>query len=251
MPHQPYRRIVPDSDTAVVFVHGIVGTPDQFQPLLPLVPEHWSVDNLLLPGHGGSVQDFSRSSMAAWRAHVAAHIDDLAVTHQHILLVGHSMGTLFCIGEAIKRPTQIAGLFLLAAPLRIGLKPSAIRQSLQVAFNIPRKTEAAQAAFRACSIAATPKLWQYLGWVPRYLELFQASRQGRQQISQVAVPTVAVQSQQDEMVSLRSCRHWKGLDRVTVHLLPRSRHFFYHSDDLPVLQQYFRNFCAQFSSTNA
>lgn len=250
MPHQPYQQTIPGSDTAILFVHGIVGTPDQFQPLLPLVPERWSVDNLLLPGHGGSVQDFSRSSMAQWRAHVAAHIDMLASTHQRVVLVGHSMGTLFCIDEACRRPKQITGLFLLASPLRIGLKPSAIRQSLQVAFNVPGKTEAAQAAFRACSIKATPKLWQYLGWLPRYLELFQASRQGRQQISQIAVPTIAVQSAQDELVSQRSCRHLTGLDHVSLHLLPHSRHFYYHEDDLPMLQQYFREFCAQFTSTN-
>ena len=126
MPHQPHRRIVRGSDTAVVFIHGIVGTPDQFNPLLPLVPKDWSVDNLLLPGHGGSVRDFSRSSMAAWRAHVAEHIDRLAEDHRRILLVGHSMGTLFCIDEAVKRPDTVAGLFLLASPLRIFMRPSAV-----------------------------------------------------------------------------------------------------------------------------
>ena len=68
MPHQPYFRIIDGADTAILFVHGIVGTPDQFSALLPLVPQEWSCVNLLLPGHGGSVSDFSHTSMA--RLHV-------------------------------------------------------------------------------------------------------------------------------------------------------------------------------------
>lgn len=243
MSHRPYCRIVPGSDTAVVFIHGIVGSPDQFSPLLPLVPNSWSVDNLLLPGHGGSVADFSHSSMAQWRAHVSAHIDALAGTHRRILLVGHSMGTLFCIDEAIKRPEQTAGLFLLASPLRIFMKPSAARQSLQVAFRIPGRTPAAQAAFHACSINTTPKLWQYLGWIPRYLELFGAAAQGRTQIGQLTVPTVAVQSQQDELVSQRARRCLEENSCISLQLLPNSRHFYYAPEDLPLLQQLFRDFC--------
>ena len=49
MPHQPYFRIIDGADTAILFVHGIVGTPDQFSALLPLVPQEWSCVNLLLP----------------------------------------------------------------------------------------------------------------------------------------------------------------------------------------------------------
>lgn len=238
MAHQPVVRRAPDSDTAVVFVHGIVGTPDQFSTLLPLVPAHWSVDNLLLPGHGGSVTDFSRSSMAQWRSHVSAHIDALASSHRRILLVGHSMGTLFCIDEALRRP-QVQGLFLMASPLRIGLHPSAITQALQVAFGIEGRTDAQRAARAASSIRPSRRLWQYLGWIPRYLELFQASKLGRQQIKQVRIPCVAVQSRQDEMVAFRSCRHLET-PHIALHVLPNARHFYYPPEDLALLRQYFR-----------
>ena len=88
MPHQPYFRIIDGADTAILFVHGIVGTPDQFSALLPLVPQEWSCVNLLLPGHGGSVSDFSHASMAQWRQYVAHQIDVLASTHSRVLLAG-------------------------------------------------------------------------------------------------------------------------------------------------------------------
>lgn len=58
MEHREYVRIVPGAKTAVLFMHGIVGTPNHFRDLLPLVdlvPDDWSVYNVLLPGHGGTV----------------------------------------------------------------------------------------------------------------------------------------------------------------------------------------------------
>ena len=37
MEHREYRRIVSGADTAVMFLHGIVGTPNHFRDLIPLV----------------------------------------------------------------------------------------------------------------------------------------------------------------------------------------------------------------------
>ena len=67
MPHQPVCRIIPRADTAVLFVHGIIGTPNHFLPLLPIVPEHVSIRSILLDGHGGDVRAFSRSRLSIWR----------------------------------------------------------------------------------------------------------------------------------------------------------------------------------------
>ena len=247
MPHQPHKRIVAGADTAILFVHGIVGTPDQFLPLLPLVPDNWSCVNLLLPGHGGSVSDFSHSSMAAWQQYVAAEVNALCAQHRRILLVGHSMGTLFCIDEATKRSEHIQGLFLLACPLYPQLTILATKQSLQVAFGLQGRTEADQAAHHACSVRATWKLWEYIGWIPRYLELFDAAKQGRHQIGQVTVPTVAVQSAKDELVARRSERILQAAPAVTLHALPSARHFYYPPQDLTLLRQHFQNFTATYA----
>ena len=47
------KRLLPGAACAVLFVHGILGSPAQFAPFLPLVPQDWSFCNLLLQGHGG------------------------------------------------------------------------------------------------------------------------------------------------------------------------------------------------------
>ena len=50
MEHKEYKRLVPGAETAILLVHGIVGTPDQFDRFIPLIPEGVSVWTLLLDG---------------------------------------------------------------------------------------------------------------------------------------------------------------------------------------------------------
>ena len=68
--HRTYARIVPGAGTAVLMVHGIVGTPRHFDWLIPEFDETWSVYNILLDGHGGSVDDFAETSMKKWKEQV-------------------------------------------------------------------------------------------------------------------------------------------------------------------------------------
>jgi len=59
------------SRIAVLFIHGIIGTPRHFTELIPLVqqvPEDFTVSNIILDGHGGTVDDFAHTSMAKWKA---------------------------------------------------------------------------------------------------------------------------------------------------------------------------------------
>ena len=50
------KRLLPGAACAVLFVHGILGSPAQFAPFLLLVPQDWSFCNLLLQGHGGGAR---------------------------------------------------------------------------------------------------------------------------------------------------------------------------------------------------
>ena len=70
MEHKEYKRIYPKANVAIMFVHGIVGTPKHFAEFVARVPDGISVYNLLLHGHGGSVRDFSHTSMQKWEKQV-------------------------------------------------------------------------------------------------------------------------------------------------------------------------------------
>jgi carboxylesterase len=67
-----------DADSAVLFIHGFMGGPRQFDRLSQLVYDHgFSASCVLLPGHGVSLKDFSSSTYRSWIKSVSEELDRL------------------------------------------------------------------------------------------------------------------------------------------------------------------------------
>lgn len=250
MRHEEWIRIVPDANTAVLFLHGICGSPNHFRQLLPLeqtVPESWSLYNMVLDGHCKTVRDFGKTSMVKWQSQVQKAFDLLASTHQHVILVGHSMGTLFSIRLALERPDKIPFLFLLAVPLHVAVKPRAIKSLLQIAFDYENEEDYVLSSMRnACGITQTKKLWQYIPWVMRIVELLQLCRKISKVVQGLTVPCIALQSTHDEMVSRRSDALLKRCHMVECIELKRSTHFYYSPHDCDLVLERFRKACGPY-----
>lgn len=236
MKHAPYIRMAENAETAVLMVHGIVGTPAHFTDLLPVIPESWSIYNILLDGHGGCVEDFSRTSMKKWETQVQTQLDKLLLTHRRVLIVAHSMGTLFAIQEASRCPDRVVGLFLLNVPLIPFVRPSAWVNSIHMALNKHRSTPSAQAMLADCGVELSPNLLKYLGWIPRFWELLVKIRKTKLLLPQLEVPTFTFQSRHDELVSFRSCNYLEGHPHITNTVLENSGHFGYSGADTALLR---------------
>lgn len=235
---EEYIHMVDSSDTAVLMIHGIVGTPDQFRPVLDLIPEDWSVMNLLLDGHGKGVKEFGASSMDKWKKQVSGRLDELLAKHRRVLIVAHSMGTLFAIQAAVRYPERVAGLFLLNVPMRIHLPPRTVLACLKNAFGLVKETDgSAWAMKQGCGVQLSPYLWQYISWIPRFVELLREIRKTRTLLPQLAVPALAFHSRMDELVSNRSCKDLQGHDCIRTVLLENSGHFGYGEADLALLRE--------------
>lgn len=240
--HSECKRIVPGAARAILFVHGILGTPRHFDAFVSLVPEDTSVWNLLLDGHGKGVRDFTNTSMAKWEAQVREAVADLAQTHERVYIAAHSLGCLLSIGEALREP-KVAGLFLLAAPLKLFLKPKMVTNSIKVYFDRIRPGDGpGMAAKRCCGITHSRNLFLYLGWVPRFLELFRKIRETRNLLPALTVPSAAYQSAKDEMVSRRGAQILRGNPHIRVTELPHSGHFYYAPADWELLLTAFTDF---------
>ncbi len=250
MAHEETKRMVPGAKTAVLFIHGICGTPNHFRTVLPLedlVPADCSVYNLRLDGHGGTAADFGGSSMKAWKRQVRQIFEDLRKTHQKVILVGHSMGTLFSIQLAVSHPDRVAALFLLGVPLQVNLRLFGIRNFLRFGFGKLDEQDPVQKALQMASgIRPTKKLWQYLSWIPRMLELFGQMRETGKCLQALSVPTFAFQSRRDEVVSLRSGERLEESRSVCVKTLPGSTHFYYPPAEKQMLQQQFLRLLDQY-----
>lgn len=219
--HEPYVRIVPGAKDAVVFVHGILSTPRYWDAYVEAVPPDWSVHSLLLPGHGGSVKDFGRAKWGEWGKHVRAVIDGMRAQHDRVYIVAHSLGTLLSVQAALENPEKLAGMLLLAVPLRIFVKPQSVIHNIGKGLGL---TEKGDELARYYGTAQDWRVWRYITWIPRYLELFAVSRDVRRRMHDLTVPSQAFMSGRDELVSRRSCRVLEKCPAVTLHILPTSMH---------------------------
>lgn len=243
--HREYRHIVPGANKAILFVHGIVGTPNHFQSFVELVPAHISVYNMLLDGHGKGVRDFSRTSMEKWKTQVEKAVEELSANHKEVYAVAHSLGSLLAIEQAIQN-NGITKLFLLAVPLRLFIKPRMVVNSLKVYFNVVKPTDAPAVAAKACyGIGGDKNPLHYIGWIPRFLELFGQIRKTRKIINSLQVPCEVYQSLQDEMVSKQSIKMLRSNPKITVTELPNSGHYYYEKNDFTALTTAFLAFISE------
>lgn len=241
MKHHEMIRIVPGARNAVLFLHGIVGTPNHFVggvPITAWVPADWTIHSLLLPGHGAQVEDFARSNMGQWRCAARRAFCRLAKAHDKVFIVAHSMGTLFAMELAVDFPEKIPGLFLLGVPLRPHVAPSAVNSALRLALGKLRPGYPEVGILQACGTQPTWKLWKYILWLPRFVELFGQIARTEKKLHRLTVPVVAFQSRRDELVNGLSARALRKYP-VEVRILEGSTHFYYSPQDQLTLREAF------------
>ncbi len=242
--HQEYIRLVPGASCAVLMVHGICCTPRHFDFLLPLIPEEVSVCNLLLDGHGGTVTDFSRTSMRKWQTQVEGWLETLCATHSQVLLVGYSLGTLLLMNAARGRP-QVKGLLLMNPPLCPRPMPIMVPFSLGMAFGRKHWKNPRMAAMAEdISIRLSPILPLYLGWIPRFLELLLLCRKTRPTAMHIQIPCHVFLGTRDELVSPRSRKHVSSHPAVTIHIMEGAGHSYYPEKDRRQMEDAFRSLFA-------
>ncbi len=216
----------PIGDAVVMFIHGILGSPSQFNALVDGLGGRYAVDNLPLPGHGGTIRDFAASSLHDWKDDVRARIRRLEASYRSIILVGHSMGCLLAIGAALERPEKIRGLLLLSPPLVIRVRSLSVVRTMTRALSrdkggisddsLPKKH---RLNLLACARA-----------LPRFLELFAESRKTRMLVKRLKLPVTAVHADRDEAVSVQSLRWFEGLENVRLMTAMDSDHFHYSDE---------------------
>ena len=118
---------------AVVMVHGLGGTSNSFQSLMPSLSDY-RVLRLDLPGAGRSAYRPGIPGMTGLVGAVknAMQVADIENAH----LVGHSMGTLICQYLAVQSPRLVASLTLFGAILE---PPSTARDMFRERATVARE----------------------------------------------------------------------------------------------------------------
>ncbi len=110
----------------LVFVHGIVDSWYSFSRLLPLLPSTYHAFALDQRGHGNSERPVGGYTIDDFAADAAAFLDAVGATH--VILVGHSMGSLVARRVAKMYPERVTRLVLINS---VVIPPNAVTLELE------------------------------------------------------------------------------------------------------------------------
>lgn len=231
---------VEDSKYTIVFVHGILGSPYRFKDLFPLVPNDFSYVKVVLDGHGKKAKDFSKTSLKKWENQISSLLSELKEKNQKVIYVGHSMGCLLGMMESLKKDTNIDVLFMLNVPLRAKLGFMTIKQCLKCAFGNPKNFDAMTHNFiDNCSIEISHNPFVYIGWVPRFFDLFKLMKKTRGKIQDVTTRCICFHSGRDELVRQKALKDLKRNPYFEIHVQEKSGHYYLLDKDTKEMQDCF------------
>lgn len=171
-----------------------MGAPRQFDDLKALLADDCDVIAPWLPGHGGDARAFAQSGMREWERAVSRAVEDACAQYDRVFLLGHSMGALLLSEYCLDHPGA-EGLITVAMPLRFRYMPHAFLNCLKVTF-----TSAPCRARDMCGVKPFP-LHACLGWILRYLELFQKAGKVRKRMGNLSTPVYCFFFEKDELCS--------------------------------------------------
>lgn len=240
------------SDTIVIFIHGITESPNQFKQLSKIVLKNGhSYFNMLLPGHGKTPKDFYENGFKEWISYVNLKLDNFRVIYENIIIVGHSMGCLLAINSYFYNKKKIKGLFFLSVPFNIKPKFNIILQSLILFFSIYKILNLKNRITIYKTISTgIPNIFQFVRWIPRYIDLFYLSYKVKYKIREIEVPTIYIQAYKDELVSIKSAQTIKNIlknfnkrkNKNIIIILKQSGHFNYSLKDKLIILNNFDKF---------
>jgi carboxylesterase len=242
--HQPFAWSA--GPAQALFVHGFPGTPAELRPLASLLHQAgWSVQGLLLPGHGIEIESLFERHQAEWVQAVELAITRLPQQAAPVLLIGYSLGGALALQAAVtQRPTA---LILLAPFWQLGdwwqqwlgflLKPFLrhMRPFQKADFSKPQVRHGIAKFFPGANLD-DPLVQQNLRQLTIPTSIFErlhAVGQAAYRVApQAALPTLVVQGAQDEVVSpQRTRRLVKRLAGPTYYQeIPSGHNMIYPND---------------------
>ncbi len=194
-------------DTACLFIHGFTASPSEVYPVARLVYEMTgcTVSGPLLPGHGTSPQDMNQTGWQDWFARVEQEIDYLQRKHTRVFVAGLSMGGLLSLHAASKK-RGLQGVIVINTPIFTS-SPwlIAIAPFLQyVRPYYPKKMDKAAEELQKQGRFAYPVMP-----VKAFINMGQLRKIVVQEIPNLNIPILLLQSSQDESVDNRSAQFIK------------------------------------------
>lgn len=215
-----------ESNTAVLFVHGIQGQPKQFFSLIGELPEGVELRAPLLPGHGKTAREFHASGRADWLAAVRAETEALLAAGKRVVYVGHSMGCLLGLLVSRELGAPYAGMLLLCCPFRSRIAGRFVDFFRSIGKEGTGEDPRTAAALAGNSVP-TEGFRDSLLLIKPYRDLFRLMASARRMRPRTPDKVRFFFSAKDEVVSARSVKHARRWPKAEVVILPGCGHCYF------------------------
>ena len=212
--------------TAILFVHGIQGSPAQFQWMINQLPPRIHYENVLLAGHGGNVEAFRHARKKEWQDQVNDTAIKLCRQYRRVCYVGHSMGCLLGMEAAKQSGVHFSSMLLLACPLSLRPTFAYFRNNLLAVLNYHGGNPYILSVKNANSVFAK-HAWEYLSCLHPYLELLRLIRDTRKAPQKPINHVTAFFFEKDEIVGKKASRLAKQQFGFTTVQLPQCGHDYW------------------------
>ena len=224
-----------ETNTAVLFVHGIQGQPKQFYSLIGDLPEGVELCAPLLPGHGKTAREFQASGKADWLGAVRAETQALLAQGKRVVFVGHSMGCLLGLLVSRELKAPYAGMLLLCCPFRsriAGRFGDFFKSLGKQSGEDPRV-----AAALAGNSVPTKGFRDSLRLIGPYRDLFRLMAAARRMEPREPEGVKFFFSDNDEVVSARSVKYAEKWPGAQIRVLEGCGHCYFPDQAKDALQQ--------------
>jgi carboxylesterase len=186
-------------DTGVLLLHGITATTAEIRPLAKrLLEEGFTVSGILLPGHGTTPQELSRTHRNEWIKAVEDAYLELKKKCSSVIVGGESAGAVLALHLASEH-TEIKGLLLYAPAMRFAssfLRTLFLLIASPIVFSVKKKA----------SSDRDEMPWQGYKVYPlrTLVQLLKLQWETKQRLCRIYQPILIMQANLDKTVDLRS-----------------------------------------------
>lgn len=183
----------------LVLLHGALGHPKQFDPIIPELEKHFEVYELLFSGHGGSPLPETGISMEGLVEQLHGFFEERKLECPHVF--GYSMGGYVALCHALKYPSRIRSILTLATKFDWTVEISQKEAKMLVPESIEEKVAAF--AKQLASLHGAKK-WKNLvrATADMMLDLGENPRLSEKDCKQLSIPIQLMVGDGDKMVGI-------------------------------------------------
>lgn len=231
------------ANTAILFVHGFIGSCRQFTALAELLSD-CNADMFfhVLPGHEATIEDFKKTNADIWQSSVDERLKKLSESYDRILVVGHSMGGLLAVRAAIAAPEKVCGIAAIGFPIKVSVGYDWLKLNMDASRPAHYGEDPRVTAARSMAGVAILNVGQYLSTLPQNMEFLKTTRLARRDLHKLTAPLKVINFERDEIVasSVPDFVRAKKPDAKIV-MLPESYHFYFTANELVRMADEIRN----------